>query len=131
MNNCCVCGSRQTFAQCCEPFIKHGKVAATPEQLMRSRYSAYALGGCGEYLLKTWFAPMAKGLTPTQLSETSQEWLGLKVIGSGSSGNEGWVEFRASYRRDGVQGELHEKSAFTMVGSRWLYIGGEITTFNE
>lgn len=44
MNNCCVCGSQQTFALCCEPFIKQRKVATTPEQLMRSRYSAYALG---------------------------------------------------------------------------------------
>ena len=130
MDNYCVCGSLQTFTQCCEPYINEVKVAATPEQLMRSRYSAYALGGCGDYLLKTWFAPMAKGLTAKELSETSQEWLGLRVVGSGFSGSDGWVEFRASYRRDGLCGELHEKSAFTLVGSRWLYIGGEITTVN-
>ena len=30
---------------------------------MRSRYSAYSLGGYGNYLLKTWFAPMAKDLS--------------------------------------------------------------------
>jgi SEC-C motif-containing protein len=32
------------FAVCCEPIIQQKKKAATAEQLMRSRYSAYALG---------------------------------------------------------------------------------------
>jgi SEC-C motif-containing protein len=93
---------------------------------MRSRYSAYALGGYGEYLLKTWFAPMAKGLNAGDLSQLDQQWLGLIVLGSGVAGNEGWVEFKASYRDNNDVVEMHEKSVFTKVADRWFYIGGEV-----
>ena len=34
--------SGKTYAECCEPVIKGTRKAATPEELMRSRYSAYA-----------------------------------------------------------------------------------------
>ncbi|HIE71337.1 MAG TPA: hypothetical protein EYP98_14860, partial [Planctomycetes bacterium] len=40
----CPCTSGQQFAECCEPIIKQEQVSTTAEQLMRSRYSAYALG---------------------------------------------------------------------------------------
>lgn len=63
MNNQCICGKNIPFLQCCEPYLTGKAVASMPEELMRSRYSAYALGGYGEYLLKTWFPPMASGLT--------------------------------------------------------------------
>ena len=68
MNRDCVCGSRQQFSECCEPLLNEVQPAKTPEQLMRSRYSAYSLGGYGSYLLKTWFAPMAKDLSIEELS---------------------------------------------------------------
>ena len=34
--------SGKAYAECCEPVIKGTRKAATPEELMRSRYSAYA-----------------------------------------------------------------------------------------
>ena len=37
----CFCGSKRTFQQCCEPFIQGEQLAKSPEQLMRSRFSAY------------------------------------------------------------------------------------------
>lgn len=94
---------------------------------MRSRFSAYALGGYGSYLLKTWFAPMAKGLTVEELSVQSLQWVSLEVLGSGATDNQGWVEFKATYREADQQHVLHEKSVFTLSGDCWLYIGGEIT----
>tara|TARA_B110000285_G_scaffold125577_1_gene141611 strand:- start:583 stop:975 length:393 start_codon:yes stop_codon:yes gene_type:complete len=128
MLNNCICGSGKAFSQCCEPLLS-GKIRAkTPEQLMRSRYSAYALGGYGDYLLKTWFAPMAKGLTAQALSEKAQQWVSLEVVGSGVTDQQGWVEFKATYLEDSKQRVMHEKSVFTLSGDCWLYIGGEITT---
>ena len=84
MNNQCICGKNIPFLQCCEPYLTGKAVASMPEELMRSRYSAYALGGYGEYLLKTWFPPMASGLTAIELSKHIQEWLSLEVLGSGA-----------------------------------------------
>lgn len=95
---------------------------------MRSRYSAYALGGYGDYLLKTWFSPMAKGLTAQALSEKAQQWVSLEVVGSGVTDQQGWVEFKATYLEDSKQRVMHEKSVFTLSGDCWLYIGCEITT---
>ena len=40
----CPCASAKDYAVCCEPIIQQKQKAATAEQLMRSRYSAYALG---------------------------------------------------------------------------------------
>jgi len=37
----CPCGSGATYAVCCEPIISGAQPAATAEQLMRARYSAY------------------------------------------------------------------------------------------
>ena len=128
MLNNCICGSGKAFSQCCEPLLSRKIRAKTPEQLMRSRYSAYALGGYGDYLLKTWFAPMAKGLTAQALSEKAQQWVSLEVVGSGVTDQQGWVEFKATYLEDSKQRVMHEKSVFTLSGDCWLYIGGEITT---
>ncbi len=98
---------------------------------MRSRYSAYALGGYGEYLLRTWFSATTKSLTVEALSERSCEWVKLEVLRKSQSGDEGMVEFKAYYRNDKSHDEngemevLHEKSAFMRVGGRWFYVGGE------
>ena len=97
-----------------------------PEELMRSRYSAYALGGYGEYLLKTWFPPMAAGLTAIGLSKHTQEWLSLEVLGSGAKVSKGCVEFKATYQINGVTSVMYERSIFSLIDERWLYVGGEI-----
>ena len=94
---------------------------------MRSRYSAYSLGGYGKYLLKTWFAPMAKDLSVEELSRSDTQWLGLEILGSGISGTSGWVEFKAMYQDKHRSVEMHEKSVFTLQGNRWFYIGGEVS----
>lgn len=126
MNESCFCGNQLSFSQCCKPYLEAKVSPDTPEKLMRSRYSAYALGGYGEYLLKTWFPPMAKNLTVSELSEKTQQWINLDVLGSGQKDNEGWVEFKATYQEEKVKSILHEKSVFTRIGAQWFYIGGEI-----
>ncbi len=63
MTNYCICGSGKLFEKCYSPLLNGTRRAKTPEQLMRSRYSAYALGNYGDYLLETWFPATAKGLT--------------------------------------------------------------------
>jgi SEC-C motif-containing protein len=49
----CVCDSQKPYAHCCQPFLSGCKQTKTPVQLMRSRFSAFALGGYGSYLLRT------------------------------------------------------------------------------
>ncbi len=134
-NQPCLCGRNAVWKDCCGRFLEQQQNPKTAEQLMRSRYCAYALGGHGEYLLKTWFPATAEGLTVEDLSEKNTDWLQLEVLDKTQQGNKASVEFKAWYRSDEADAvmldgitmkALHEKSAFTRVAGRWLYIGGEI-----
>lgn len=122
----CICGKQKPFAKCCDRFLSGKQNAKTPEQLMRSRYSAYALGGYGEYLLSTWLPASAKGLTVSGLSEKTADWQRLKVISSSQQGDHGGVEFKAWFYKSPSSGEMeimHEVSEFVRIQSRWFYVG--------
>ena len=127
MTNSCICSSGKLSEKCCLPFLSGTRHAKTPEQLMRSRYSAYALGGYGDYLLDTWFPATAKGLTVEALSLRSFNWIELEVLNKSQKGDQGTVEFNAWFHNDqGSKEVLHEKSVFQRVSGRWLYVGGEV-----
>jgi SEC-C motif-containing protein len=129
MSDNCLCGSNKVFDACCGRFLHAGQLAATPEQLMRSRYCAYALGGHGDYLLRTWFPATAGGLTAEALSQRDCRWIGLTVLAKQQRGDKGMVEFRARYHdSDGQERVMHEKSVFQRIAGRWLYVGGEVNS---
>ena len=118
----CPCG-KGLYAACCQPF-HDGTPAPTPEQLMRSRYSAFARG-LTAYLLATWH-PTTR---PKKLVlDPEQEWLRLEVLSStgGFLDSEGTVEFRATWRERGVTEVLHERSRFVREDGRWCYLSGSV-----
>ena len=124
--NLCPCNSNKPFKVCCEPLLQCQKVAKTPAQLMRSRYSAYALGGYGDYLLETWLPGAATGLSAVELSVRSVTWVELTVLSKSQQGETGFVEFEASYLDEAGQRVVHhEKSVFSRVKGRWFYVGEE------
>ena len=49
----CPCPSGDTYDDCCAPLHRGERDAPTAVQLMRSRYSAFAVGDM-PYLLRTW-----------------------------------------------------------------------------
>ena len=113
----CPCGGGE-YALCCERF-HHGEVAASAEQLMRSRYSAYVLG-LHDYLLASWH-PRTRPV-PQDLHGDEARWLGLEVRAAREQGDEATVEFIARYRIAGRAHRLHETSRFLREGSRWFYL---------
>lgn len=119
----CPCGTGLPLDECCGPFHDGTAPAATAEQLMRSRYSAFVLGKAA-YLLETWH-PATR---PRHLTlDPDVRWTGLEVLASSGGGlldAEGTVEFRASYRARGSSGAQHERSRFTRDGGRWRYLDG-------
>ena len=120
----CPCGSGLDYSGCCEP-LHLGAAADTAEALMRSRFSAFALGLDG-YLLSSWH-PSTR---PESLAlESRTTWRKLQIVDAvaGRSGDEtGVVEFRASFRdADGNVGVLHERSRFERVDGRWVYLDGD------
>lgn len=129
MQNSCPCGKQKPFEQCCGRFLNGGQVPKTPEQLMRSRYTAYALGGYGEYLFKSWFPATATGVTAEELSERNINWQKLEVLDKTQDSDEATVEFKAYYlpeNSDSLEA-LHEKSEFQRVSGRWFYVGGRVS----
>jgi SEC-C motif-containing protein len=107
------------FADCCGR-VHAGAPAATAEQLMRSRYSAFAVRDTS-YLLRSWHS----STRPRQITlDPSQVWSRLVVLGSTGGGlfdQEGTVEFRALYSHRGSTSSLHENSCFLREDGAWVY----------
>jgi SEC-C motif-containing protein len=125
----CACGGSPpgaTFDECCGPLLRSERHAETAEQLMRSRYTAYALAD-GEHLFRTWYARTR----PERVDpEPWVRWVALEIVDTRAGQCEddtGVVEFRAHWvAGEGAalqQGELHERSTFQRRGGRWLYVG--------
>lgn len=118
----CPCGGGR-FAECCGPVLEDPARAATAEQLMRSRYTAFVLGDSG-HLLRTWH-PRTR---PRDVTTGGVRWTGLRILDvvDGRPGDTaGVVEFEANYRADGVRGVMRERSVFARRAGRWLYVEAE------
>jgi SEC-C motif domain protein len=118
----CPCLSGETYPDCCGRFHAGLADAPTAEALMRSRYTAFAVGDVG-YLRRTWHADTR----PARLHlDADLRWTRLDVLevrAGGPFDTEGTVEFRAHHRVDGARGSQHEVSRFVREGGRWLYVG--------
>ena len=125
MHKLCICQSGKHYSKCCEPLLTGQKHAKTPVQLMRSRYSAFALGGYGDYLLATWAPMYRSGLRSSDLSVKTTDWVGLEIINKSQSNNSATVEFKAKYIQEGETLEHHEKSLYERVDGQWFYLIGE------
>jgi SEC-C motif-containing protein len=119
----CPCGTGLTLDECCGALHSGAAAAGTAEQLMRSRYSAFAVGAA-DHLLATWH-PATRPQTLTLDPEV--RWTGLDVLAtSGGSmlSAEGTVEFRAHYVRGRTAGAQHEISRFVREDGAWRYLDG-------
>ncbi|NOX10144.1 MAG: hypothetical protein GXP22_11805 [Gammaproteobacteria bacterium] len=121
----CLCGSGDEYKDCCGRFIRGDRVASTAEQLMRSRYTAYAIKDYA-YVMRTWL-PSTR---PSSLDDDNQpQWCDLAII-SAEAGQvqdrEGYVEFEAHYKLDGRPGKMHERSYFVKQEGCWFYVQGKI-----
>lgn len=126
-NSLCLCGSGKKQSTCCQPFLDKHSYPKTPEKLMRSRFTAFAMGGYGQYLLDTWLPAMTKGLTEQSLSDIPIQWTKLRIIEKSQKGDDGYVTFVASFIDEQQQLQHHrEQSFFKRMAGKWLYVGGEV-----
>ena len=117
----CPCGGGD-YDRCCGPLHRGERRAETAEQLMRSRYSAFARGEV-DYLLQTHDQSQSRRALRQACRQT--QWLGLSILavdGGGADDLEGTVRFEARHR----EGVLVETSLFQRRGGalagEWLYI---------
>ncbi|WP_436736198.1 YchJ family protein [Streptomyces sp. BBFR102] len=123
----CPCGTGRPYGECCGRLHAGSAEAATAEQLMRSRYAAFAVRDAA-YLLRTWH-PRTR---PAALDlDDGTRWTGLEITGTaqGSAFHAtGTVTFRAHYRAGGESGVMAEHSRFTRAegSGAWLYVDGDV-----
>ncbi|BBH17992.1 UPF0225 protein [Nocardioides baekrokdamisoli] len=119
----CPCGSGLRYDLCCGRLHRGAALAQTPEELMRSRYSAYALGAFDPELLNYVLATWHPRTRPESIEGGGLTWTGLEVHGHGDD----WVEFSAHYRAaDGTFGTMTERSLFERRAGRWFYVVGDV-----
>jgi SEC-C motif-containing protein len=112
----CPCGGSAGYDACCGP-CHAGAAAPTAELLMRSRYTAFAVGDAA-YLLRSWH-PATR---PPTVALDGTRWRRLEVLetsGGGLLETTGTVRFRAHHRG----GVLEEHSRFARDAGRWAYVG--------
>lgn len=121
MSNC-YCGSFVLFENCCQPLIKVTLNAASAEQLMRSRFSAYCTQEV-DYLVKTTHRSTRKFHKKSEILSWSRanRWLKLDIIEATTL----IVEFKAYYSNGLLGDEVHhEKSTFIFEDGFWFYVDG-------
>ena len=106
-----------------------GEQAPTAIALMRSRYSAYALG-LDEYIIRTTHPknPLyEKNLRKwaEEIRRFSQETQFIKL--EIESFGEDWVAFVAHLNQNGCPVLLKERSRFAKLDGKWLYLSGILT----
>ena len=111
----CPCGSDTPLSQCCQPLIQGKKKAATAEDLLRARYTAFALGET-DFILNTHHSKTRHEVKREEIEQWSKSshWLGLKIVqkeAGGEKDEKGTLVFCATYQEtDKPAGAVSEGS---------------------
>ena len=127
----CLCCSGKTYIECCKPLHCGETHALTAEQLMRSRYSAFAMNNT-DYIQITW----DKNTCPdvVDIANDYTQWNRLEIIEAkkGLVGDhKGLIHFKAYYTQNGQQQILNEISRFVKKSSRWYYLDGTVKSVSN
>ena len=124
----CPCGSGQLYVNCCGRFIDGDQLPQTPEQLMRSRYTAYT--HCNiSYIAATMCGDAKKGFSKKSALKWSKSviWNSLRVLAVSpidAFATHGTVSFEARFSERGRACVMAEISQFERISGRWFYVSG-------
>jgi len=114
----CFCGSNCDFSSCCQPYINKELPVKTAEQLMRSRFSAYAIANA-QYIYDTYAKSSQAAQSVEDIDDWSKScvWVALVIhplANSVNNATEQFVEFSAFYITNNTLYELRENSRFVL-----------------
>jgi SEC-C motif domain protein len=132
----CPCSSGLLYSLCCARYHR-GAICESAEHLMRSRFSAYALGrDCAplaDYIIETTHPENAqyeknreKWKKSILLFSRETQFLQLEVFQCHEEHDVATVKFRAHLTQNYIDVSFTEKSTFKKINNRWLYLSGEI-----
>jgi len=120
----CPCNPKNLLAQCCGKYHA-GEPAPTAEKLMRSRYSAYALGLI-DYLVATTLPAQQKLLDQNGIRawSTQSTWLGLDVQNFEELSDKihATVTFVAKWKDAQSEHQHLEQSSFVKIKDHWYFL---------
>lgn len=124
----CPCTSGAEYADCCEPIVRQQKKALTAEQLMRSRYSAYALGEL-DWIVESQSPDGRQFVDREATAQWSKRatWHRMEVLGvqgGAADDTEGFVDFKAYYTIAGEDITHHEVASFRKEDDTWYFVDG-------
>ncbi|MDD4102469.1 MAG: YchJ family protein [Kiritimatiellae bacterium] len=130
MSDLCPCGSGLEFEACCEPFLMGKARPPNAKALMRSRYSAYAMGAV-DYLFKTSGPKVRKEFDAENTKKWSEsaEWTGIEILdeqGGSETDDLAVLEFIAHYSVNGTAFDHHESASFAKKNGEWIFMDGKI-----
>ena len=108
------------------------RVAATAAELMRARYTAYAVCDV-DFLYKSSGPEVQAEFDEKSSREWSKSatWQGLEICDTekgGADDSEGYVSFIARYSVKDQACEHRERSYFKRIGGAWRFIDGQVDT---
>jgi len=124
----CPCTSGKEFAACCEPILTKKQKASTAEQLMRSRYTAYATGNV-DWIVDSQ-SPDGRQFVDRKATEQwsrSATWHRMEILQTTDGGpddNEGFVDFKAYYTIGTEDITHHEVASFRKEDGEWFFVDG-------
>ncbi len=124
----CLCGSQVNYNACCQPYHDNKKRPDTAENLMRSRFTAYAKRNAN-YLLNTW--DISKRPEEIDFSKEDVIWTKLEIVSTKkgrTTDSKGLVEFKAYYESENEEYVMKEMSQFKKQAGQWMYMDGLVSS---
>jgi SEC-C motif-containing protein len=126
----CPCGSGKLYDSCCGLYHSGEELPRTAEELMRARYSAFAVGNM-DFISSTHDPRTMESYDEEQTRDWAREseWLGLEICHTQyglESDDTGIVEFIAKYRQQGQEHRHHEEGRFRKQSGKWYFSDGQM-----
>ncbi len=119
MNNCPCCSGKD-YDVCCGELINGTRVAATAEEMMRSRYTAYANKNI-DYIFTTTHIDKISELDRADVEDWANTTIWEKLTIVSADDSRGEVEFIANYRDGEGLKQHHELALFKQNEGRWFF----------
>ncbi|MEB3766909.1 YchJ family protein [Acinetobacter sp. MD2] len=127
----CPCG-HGSYVTCCEPLHLRQAYAGAAEQLMRSRYSAFAKQQI-DYIIQTTAIGQQAQLDAAALAawSTQNEWNKLEIVAFEPKigSKHAMVEFKAYYVAELQPQVHHEQSYFVQYQQHWYFLDPTVDAF--
>jgi SEC-C motif-containing protein len=102
--------------------LQQKRAAATAEELMRSRFTAHAIGDF-QHVHRTYLGTARKPFVEESAGGPAPAWTRLVIHAHepGARPDQAFVDFSAYYREGDGEQALHEKSEFQRIDGEWFY----------